>query len=273
MTIAHLSDLHFGKIAHDEIVPHLVGEVNRAQVDLVAVSGDLTQRARPHEFEAAAAMLRAFEAPTLVVPGNHDVYPWWRPVARLMKPCARFERHITNDLAPTFEHDAGVSVLGLNTAVGRTVKSGRIAADDLLRMEHYFRERAPETFKVLVLHHHLTKIQGLGPHDVAKRAQRALKIASEAGVDLILCGHLHISHIEPVEVIPSEHRLVVASAGTATSTRGRRSNRRTNFYNRIHVREDAFFIEERRYDADRHAFVLDSTTRFERLRVTEESSL
>lgn len=271
MVIAHLSDLHFGKIAHDEIVPRLVEEVNQAEVDLVVVSGDLTQRARSHEFEAAAAMLRAFAVPTLVVPGNHDVYPWWRPISRLMRPCARFQHHISDDLAPTFEwgaqNGAGSSgaVLGLNTAVGRTVKGGRIASEDLKRMQQFFRSRGEEAFKVLVLHHHLTKIQGLGPHDVAKRAERALKVASEAGVDLVLCGHLHISHIEPVEVIPGSHRLVVASAGTATSTRGRRRDRRTNFYNRIRVRPEAFFIEERRYDADEHAFVLDSTTRFERL--------
>jgi 3',5'-cyclic AMP phosphodiesterase CpdA len=266
MTIAHLSDLHFGKIAHDEIVPQLVEEVNRAGADLVAVSGDLTQRARAREFEGAAAMLRAFEAPTLVVPGNHDVYPWWRPFSRLFHPYDRFERHITDDLSPVYEEN-GVAVLGLNTAIGRSVKSGRVRTDDLERMTQFFQERAAEQFKVLVLHHHLTKIQGLGPHDVAKRAQRALEIASEAGVDLILCGHLHISHIEPIEVIPDKHRLVVVSAGTATSTRGRLRDRRTNFYNRIQVRENAFFIEERRYDPDQHAFLLDSTTRFERLRM------
>lgn len=263
MTIAHLSDLHFGKIADDDIVPRLVAEVNRSGADLVAVSGDLTQRAREHEFEAAAAMLRAFEAPTMVVPGNHDVYPWWRPVSRLVKPCARFKRHITDDLAPTFQQD-GVAVLGLNTAFGRTVKGGKVQREDLQRMERFFREREDEAFKVLVLHHHLTKIQGLGPHDVARRARRALEVASEAGVDLILCGHLHISHIEPMEVIPDARRLVIASAGTATSTRGRRSNRRTNFYNRIRVRPQSFFIEERRYDSDQQAFVIDSTTRFER---------
>ena len=264
MIIAHLSDLHFGKIAHDEIVPRLVEEVNQGGADLVAISGDLTQRARDREFEAAAAMLRAFEAPTLVVPGNHDVYPWWRPFSRLLRPCGRFEEHITDDLAPTHEQN-GVAVLGLNSAFGRTVKSGKIRSEDLERMREFFQAHEAGIFKVLVLHHHLTKIQGLGPHDVARRAQRALKIASGAGVDLVLCGHLHISHIEPIEVIPDEHRLVVVSAGTATSTRGRRSNRRTNFYNRIHVRERAFFIEERRYDSAKHAFVLDSTTRFERL--------
>ncbi len=270
MTIAHLSDLHFGRIAHDEIIGILVEEVNGAHVDLVTVSGDLTQRARYREFEAAAAMLDRFEAPLVVVPGNHDVYAWWHPVARVLHPLRRYQRFITDDFTPAFEHN-GVAVLGINSAHGRTVKGGKVSEDDLARMRDFFQDRAARIFKVLVIHHHLTKIQGLGPHDVARRARRALEIASDAGVDLILCGHLHISHIEPLEIVPESHRLVIASAGTATSTRGRRSNRRTNFYNLIDITADHFTIEERRYHPDRHQFITDSTTRFERTDVVEEA--
>lgn len=269
MTIAHLSDLHFGRIAYDEIVAILTEEINAAQVDLVAVSGDLTQRARDREFRSAAEMLSGFRAPVIVVPGNHDVYAWWRPVARLFYPLRRYRRYIANDLTPSFEQN-GVAVLGINSAHGRTVKGGKIDRDDLEYMRQFFQEREPETFKVLVLHHHLTKIQALGPHDVARRAQRALEIASDAGVDLILCGHLHISHIEPLEIVPEEHRIVIVSAGTATSSRGRRSNRRTNFYNLVDVAPDHFLIEERRYHPERHQFITDSTTRFERFDVSME---
>jgi 3',5'-cyclic AMP phosphodiesterase CpdA len=70
--IAHISDLHFGAEI-PAVVEALAEDVAAAKPDLVAVSGDLTQRARHREYAAAAAFLRALPAPVLAVPGNHDV--------------------------------------------------------------------------------------------------------------------------------------------------------------------------------------------------------
>lgn len=264
MTIAHLSDLHFGRIADPGIVDALLSEVNERAVDLVVLSGDLTQRARPEEFEAAKALLQAIEPPTLVVAGNHDVYPWWRPYLRLRTPLRRYRDYITDDLAPRFETETG-AVLGLTSAYGATIKGGRIGPDDRAEIAQYFEEMEASKFKILVLHHHLTKIQSLGPHDVARQAQKALDTAADVGVSLILCGHLHISHIEPLEIIPGEHRMVIASAGTATSNRWRGQEGPTNFYNLITVEEDAFTIEERRFVRGEDRFDRDGVTTFDRL--------
>ena len=270
MTIAHLSDLHFGRIAHPGIVETLVREVNDDAVDLAVLSGDLTQRARPSEFEGALRMLNAMQPPTLVVPGNHDVYPWWRPYRRLVTPLRRYKRYVTDDLAPTFEAD-GVNVLGLSTAYGATIKGGRVGPADRAALREYFSAVNEDAFKVLVLHHHLTEIRSLGPHDVAGQARKTLDTAVELGVELILCGHLHVSHIEPLTIIPRKRRLVVASAGTATSNRWRSPHGPTNFYNVITVEENAFHIEERRYVPAEGQFVQDSTTRFERTTTSEAS--
>ncbi len=266
MKIAHFSDLHFGRIAHPGIVDALVREVNGGAVDLAVLSGDLTQRARPGEFERALRMLDAIEAPTLIVPGNHDVYPWWRPYRRLATPLQRYKEYVTDDLSPSFEAD-GLAVLGLSTAYGATIKGGRVNAEDREILQQYFASVEPAAFKVLVLHHHLTELRSIGPHDVARQARKTLDLAVEMGVDLILCGHLHVSHIEPLTIIPRERRIVVASAGTATSNRWRSPQGATNFYNRITVGEEVFRIEERRYVPTEDEFVRDSTTRFERLPV------
>ena len=236
-TIAHLSDVHFGKIARTGIVSALIDEVNRLDVRLVVVSGDLTQRARNREYRAARAMLEAFTPPTLVVPGNHDVYAWWNPFSRVARPLRRYRRYITADLTPTFTAD-GLAALGINSAFGRTVKGGRIGSVARQAITDFFSGADEEAFKVLVVHHHLTKIQALGSHDVARKARKALRAASDVGVDLVLCGHLHVSHVHPVETEPGAHRLVIASAGTATSSRGRASNRDTNFYNLIRIGPD-----------------------------------
>ena len=48
-TIVHISDLHFGR--HDlTIMGDLLTSMNRDCPDLVALSGDFTQRARHNEF-------------------------------------------------------------------------------------------------------------------------------------------------------------------------------------------------------------------------------
>lgn len=263
VTLAHLSDIHFGKITHPGIVDALVDEVNGNDVALVAISGDLTQRARPREYRAASEMIARFNAPTLVVPGNHDVYAWWHPIHRVLNPLGRYLRYMGDNLAPTFEQ-YGIAALGINSAHGRTVKGGRIGTTARASVRSFFSNRSPEEFKVLVVHHHLVRIQALGPHDVARKAELTLELASDLGVDLILCGHLHVSHIHPLEFSPGRHPLVIASAGTATSSRGRHSNRRTNFYNLIHVHSDRFQIEERKFVPEERRFVAEATTTFDR---------
>ncbi len=261
MTIAHISDLHFGRIAHPDIVEALVQEANAPDVDLVVLSGDLTQRARPREFAAAQELLAALAPPTLVVPGNHDVYPWWRPVRRLWTPLRRYKQAITDNLAPSFEAD-GVAVLGIATAHGATIKGGRITDGDRAAIREYFAGVPAAAARVLVLHHQLTKIQSVGRHDVARQARKTLDTAAAMGVDLILCGHLHVSHVETLTV--QRHRLVVASAGTATSNRWREPTGAVNFYNRITIDHEAVAVEERRFVPEEARFVRDGVTRFER---------
>ena len=270
--LAHLSDVHFGRIAHRGIVDALVDEVNDAAMDLVVVSGDLTQRARTHQFQAAKAMLDAFAAPVLVVPGNHDVSAWWHnPFERIFQSASRFARFINEDVTPQFARP-GLAVFGLNSAHGLTIKGGKIRARHLEEMKGFFGEQPAGTFRVLVLHHHLLLLKALGAHDVARNARRALEAAGACGVDLVLCGHLHTSHVEHLEVVPPSeadpdgHRLVIASAGTATSSRGRGLDRQVNFYNWVTVEPGRFVIEERRFDAEAGRFAKVRDAAFERAR-------
>jgi 3',5'-cyclic AMP phosphodiesterase CpdA len=53
-TIAHISDLHFGR--HSVLAARGLSEqLSKMRIDLVVISGDLTQRARRVEFEAAGS--------------------------------------------------------------------------------------------------------------------------------------------------------------------------------------------------------------------------
>ncbi len=267
--IAHLSDIHFGHIDEPGVVDALVEEINDEPRHLVVVSGDLTQRARTRQFREARAFLDRFKWPVLVVPGNHDVRAWWHhPVERVFQPAARFHRFITRDETPAFA-DAELAVFGLDSSHGLTIKGGKIRPRHLLEMETFFEARPSDAFRILVLHHHLLRLQALGPHDVARNARMALLAARRAGVDLVLCGHLHTSHVAHVEVVPPSgadpgHKLVVAAAGTATSSRGRGADRQVNFYNDITVERERFTISERRFAPDTGAFTLERTAEFTR---------
>ena len=263
--LAHISDIHFGRIAHPAVVESLVTEINDAGVDLVVASGDLTQRAFPHQYRAAAQMLASFDAPWIVVPGNHDVFPWWRTFSRLFDPLRRYRRMITDDLSPQFTRE-GLAVLGINSAFGRTIKGGRIDVSQRDAMMAFFESCPESTFRVLTVHHHLTALEALGDHDIAYEAEATLACAAEMNVDLVLCGHLHVSHVAHVQVLPSGHPLVIASAGTATSSRGRKPHKKTNFYNQILVMERQFEIIERQFNPENLMFEEARTTTFDRVR-------
>ncbi|MEO0560122.1 MAG: hypothetical protein AAF170_18290 [Bacteroidota bacterium] len=127
-------------------------------------------------------------------------------------------------------------------------------------MEAFFAKQPESAFRVLVLHHHLTRLEALGNHDVSRGAHRALDAARRARIDLVLCGHLHRSHVQPIELVPrsaddpGSHRMVIASAGTATSNRGRGDNANVNFYNWIAIGESSFQVEERLFVPEREVF-------------------
>src|SRR5690349_10081636 len=114
--IAHISDLHFGR--HNPVVAQgLLAALAEAAPDLVAVTGDLTQRAHRHEFAAARAFLDRIGPPALVIPGNHDV-PFYNLLERWLMPNTRFAAFIGPECCPRYV-DGAIAVLGLNTASRR----------------------------------------------------------------------------------------------------------------------------------------------------------
>ena len=105
-TLVHLCELHFGRIKMND--QPLADTIAQVRPDLIAVSGDLTQRARPEQFRAAQAFLRTLPSPQIIVPGNHDV-PLYNVYARFLQGLERYRRYITDDLEP-FYADAEIAV-------------------------------------------------------------------------------------------------------------------------------------------------------------------
>jgi 3',5'-cyclic AMP phosphodiesterase CpdA len=219
-SIAQISDLHFGR--HDTAVADaLLMSLREAGCDLVVVSGDLTQRARRHEFALARSFLDRIGRPLLVVPGNHDVPPLYRPISRLLRPLARFDRYVSTDRQPFFVDDE-IAVLGLGTARGLAGKNGRVSLEQMAAIRTLLGGLPDRLFKVLVTHHPLAVPTLAAPLQMVGRARRALDAVADAGVHLLLSGHYHrwASGEAPAQVTRQRSVLVV-HAGTAVSTRTR----------------------------------------------------
>ncbi len=158
--IAHISDLHFGKHL-PRLVDVLSEEIQRMQPSLVALSGDLTQRARPEEFAAAADFIRMLPEPVLVVPGNHDL-PGWRPWRRFITPWRDWHRHIGSELEPTTRGPEFLAI-GVTTARrwGRHLdwSRGRINLDQLARIERLASSAEPDLVRIVVAHHPLPAVR------------------------------------------------------------------------------------------------------------------
>jgi 3',5'-cyclic AMP phosphodiesterase CpdA len=235
--IAHLSDLHFG--AHDPvIVAASAAWLAERQPDLVIISGDLTQRARSGQFQAAAAyvaQLHAAGLTTLVVPGNHDV-PLFDVVRRFGAPLARYRRYISDDICPWFEND-DVAVLGINTARSLTFADGRINRDQMQMVAARFAAVAPAKTRILVTHHPLYAMpigEGDALTGAVGRHHDAVAAVSGAGVHLALAGHFHRTYADAArKMVENAGDVLVIQAGTATSVRLRNDERQS--FNWIHA--------------------------------------
>ena len=256
--LVHLSDIHFGRINTSLIAP-LVETVKEIKPDLVAVSGDLTQRARSRQFREARAFLDRLPKPQIVVPGNHDV-PLHNVFARFVQPLAKYRRIITDDLWP-FYHDEEIAVLGVNTARSLTIKGGRVNNEQIDFMRERFCALDPGVIKIIVTHHPFDVPEGHDERDLIGRARLAMEALASCGADVFLAGHLHVSHTihSARRYRIKGHSALVVQAGTAASTRGRGEE---NSFNVIRANRPHIAVERREWQPKLGEFVTVATERF-----------
>jgi 3',5'-cyclic AMP phosphodiesterase CpdA len=257
-TLVHLSDLHFGRVDQQLLEP-LIETIAEIKPNLVAVSGDLTQRARSHQFLEARAFLDALPKPQIVVPGNHDI-PLHNIFTRFMHPLDKYRRYITEDLQPSYA-DEEMVVVGVSTARSLTIKGGRINHQQVTRVREKLCSFDDDMVKILVTHHPFDLPAGYSDRDLVGRAQMAMAGFAECGADLFLAGHLHVTysgHTAKRYNIQG-HSALVVQAGTATSTRGRGE---VNSFNVIRLNHPNISVERLSWNPESFSFAVVSEEHF-----------
>ncbi|MGK5026322.1 metallophosphoesterase family protein [Janthinobacterium sp. RB2R34] len=259
-TIIHLSDLHFGKVDQALLAP-LRKLIDQLEPHVVVVSGDLSQRARSAEFQAARGYLDSLPGPQIVVPGNHDV-PLYNIFSRFLTPLVKYQRYVTDDLSPEYVDDE-IAVLGINTARSLTFKDGRISDEQIAALRTRMAALPQGLTRIIVTHHPFDLPDNFDKDDLVDRAPQALQMFSECGVDLLLAGHLHASvagNTAQRYKIDGYAALMV-QAGTATSTRGRGES---NSFNVILIEDSAIRVERYSWNEATADFEKVSTEAFQR---------
>lgn len=245
--IVHVSDLHFGRDT-PELVPPLIAAINALRPHLVAISGDLTQRATAVQFRAAAAFIAALRAPVLTVPGNHDV-PLHNLALRLSMPWRRYRRWIGHDLEPQF-HDDEIAVVGVNTVNPLAWQQGRFPDRAIRRVCATFEGPKRGRTYIAVTHHPLEHRPG-ERKALMRNATRAVQGLSDCGVDVVLSGHLHSWGADPFILVEGRRSALQVQAGTGLSDRLRGE---ANDFNLLEIDGVTITVRRHTFDPARGAF-------------------
>ena len=243
--IVHLSDIHYGSPFQQHLEPILLREIAAQRPDLVVLSGDLTQRAKKHQFQQAQALLDRLPRPYLVIPGNHDV-PLYNVFDRLFRSLERYKTYIRPQVDMVVRA-GGMLAVGLNSAHGWTNDRGRISEAQLQMAQAAFAAASQAEFKIVVTHHHF-----VCPPEVHQGPLPEALLARFAGwgVELVLTGHTHLSHVEQRPT-----GLVLLQSGTATASRWKKLEKRANSFNLIAVNADQIAVQVREYDPVQQDYV------------------
>lgn len=258
ITIVHLSDLHFGGFADLAQIEALEQFLPTLNASATVVSGDLTQRARHGEFQAAHAFLHRLraQAPLIVVPGNHDIQ-WWRSPLGLSGRTVRYRKYLRyfHELAPVLEipgaiiagalSSYGVAFGSLTWNLRDVAVKGHLPRSETARVTRIFAEAPAGTVRILTFHHNVLR-GGTSRRMGLANWRSAYRRLLTTGADVILCGH---DHHEGAGQIGGA--LAVSTAGTHSfRTRGGRPS----VFNLVTIEDAAVHIQHYRWEVDRGRF-------------------
>ncbi|WP_035918585.1 metallophosphoesterase family protein [Legionella fairfieldensis] len=190
MRIIHISDLHFG-LHNPAIIEPFLEDISLLKPDIIIISGDLTQRAKPEQYKQLLKFLQCLPALLLIVPGNHDI-PLYNPFSRFLCPFKRY----TDSISPLL--DAGftnkeVNILGVNSATPYQIKDGVLNRRALRRIKNHF-SSSQEQLNIVFFHHNIQYFSGM--HQPLNNAETFLNYLKESPIHIVCTGHLHYANLK-----------------------------------------------------------------------------
>ncbi len=232
ISLVHISDLHFDDV-DEEMIEHLHDAITEINPTVVVVSGDLTLRGTPPEFERARQFLARINRPVLCVPGNHDV-PAYNLFERFLRPFRRYDNCVDNVASNSYESEH-IRLLGLNSARGWgwhwNWSHGRLSQAQIHEANLWFSAQEPATWRGLVVHHPFEIPEDMPRFRPIGRGTRMLQWLARRRVHFILAGHLHRGSISVLQTAvgpPDPWHITVIQAPTATSPRLRKEGNAFN---------------------------------------------
>ncbi len=168
-----------------------------------------------------------------MIPGNHDI-PLYNLFARFFAPYRNYRRHFGDDLEPSYENDQ-MLVIGLNTTAPRRHKDGLVTPEQVEAVCERLARTDPAKVRIVVAHQPFGAMELSDLSNLQHGAEPALQRWSEAGLDLVMGGHIHLPYVLPLsKQYPTLAREIwMVQSGTALSSRIR--GRTPNSFNRLRL--------------------------------------
>lgn len=191
LRLFHLSDIHFG-LEDRRALDWVKSCIEQEKPHAVAITGDLTMRARHPEFRAACAWISDLDVPVTVEVGNHDI-PYFNFYERFFAPYKRFkaiERMVETQLDLP-----NLAIVPLRTTTRaqwqRFPWSNGWVTERALNHTLAAIDALPEGTRVLVAAHHpLTERRADGKL-LTINGTHAMEVLAGRKVAGVLSGHIH----------------------------------------------------------------------------------
>ncbi|MFZ6798784.1 metallophosphoesterase family protein [Undibacterium sp. Di24W] len=214
--IMQISDPHFGT-EQPQVMAGLTSLVKQQKPNLLVLSGDITQRARPAQFHAARRFMDSLHVPFLAIPGNHDI-PLLNIWSRLSNPYARHIAAFGSELEP-FYSSPDMMIICVNTTRAWRHKHGELSAQQIARVTDLLSQASAEQLRIIVVHQPIAVTRAKHKVHLLRGHSEALPAWSAAGADLVMGGHIHLPYVLPLAGLARPTWAV--QAGTAVSSRVR----------------------------------------------------